>query len=70
VAAGRLDGYWELKLHPWDVAAGSLIVREAGGSVTDLSGGRSDVRDKEIIASNGIIHAQILDVMNRVRYED
>jgi myo-inositol-1(or 4)-monophosphatase len=68
VAAGRLDGYWELKLHPWDVAAGSLIVREAGGSVTDLSGGPFAVREKEIVASNGIIHAEFIAFMHRVRY--
>jgi myo-inositol-1(or 4)-monophosphatase len=70
VAAGRLDGYWELKLHPWDVAAGSLIVREAGGAVTDLSGIRFGIRDKEIVASNGIIHAQMIDLLNKVQYED
>ena len=63
VAAGRLDGYWELKLQPWDVAAGSLIVHEAGGMVSDFSGVRFSVYDKEILASNGIIHKQILEVL-------
>lgn len=65
VAAGRLDGYWELKLHPWDVAAGSLIVREAGGMVSDFSGTRFSIHDKEILASNGRIHAQMLSVINK-----
>ena len=63
VAAGRLDGYWELKLKPWDVAAGSLIVREAGGTVSDLSGGASALADASIVASNGVIHEQMLAVL-------
>ncbi len=63
VAAGRLDGYWELKLGPWDVAAGSLIVQEAGGRVTDLSGGRFSIRGREIVASNGRIHGAMLSVL-------
>jgi myo-inositol-1(or 4)-monophosphatase len=68
LAAGRLDGYWELKLQPWDVAAGSLIVQEAGGEVTDFSGKRSTIRDKEIVASNGRIHNQLLEIIDRVRH--
>jgi myo-inositol-1(or 4)-monophosphatase len=67
VAAGRLDGYWELKLHPWDVAAGSLIVREAGGSVSDFSGTRFSIHDKEILASNGIIHEQMIEVLSEAQ---
>jgi myo-inositol-1(or 4)-monophosphatase len=67
LAAGRLDGYWELKLHPWDVAAGSLIVQEAGGKVSDFSGTRFSIHDKEIIASNGMIHDQMLDVIRAVK---
>jgi myo-inositol-1(or 4)-monophosphatase len=67
LAAGRLDGYWELKLHPWDVAAGSLIVKEAGGKVSDFSGTRFSIHDKEIVASNGLIHDQILDVIRAVQ---
>jgi myo-inositol-1(or 4)-monophosphatase len=70
VASGRLDGFWELKLHPWDVAAGSLIVREAGGAISDLSGKRFSIRDKEIVASNGIIHGQMIEVLSLVWYED
>jgi len=64
VAAGRLDGYWELKLQPWDVAAGSLIVREAGGMLSDFTGTRFSIRDKELVASNGKIHDLMLDVLN------
>ena len=65
MAAGRLDGYWELKLNPWDVAAGSLIVREAGGMVSDFSGVRFSVYDKEILASNGRIHRQMAEVLQK-----
>lgn len=60
VACGRLDGYWELKLHPWDVAAGILIVEEAGGRVTDLAGGPVPASGREIAASNGRIHEELL----------
>ena len=57
VACGRLDGFWEWKLRPWDTAAGSLIVREAGGIVTDFRGGEFDVFGEQTLASNGRIHA-------------
>lgn len=67
VASGRLDGYWELKLHPWDVAAGGLIVQEAGGMVSDLTGKRYSIRAKEIVASNGMIHDQMLAVIHAVK---
>ena len=66
VAAGRLDGYWELKLHPWDVAAGSLIVREAGGRVSDFTGTHFSIHDKEILASNGRIHEPMLEIIRSV----
>jgi len=67
VAAGRLDGYWELKLHPWDVAAGSLIVQEAGGTMSDFTGARFNIRDKELVASNGRIHGLMLDILSAVK---
>ncbi len=60
VACGRLDGFWERKLSAWDVAAGSLIVREAGGSVTDLENGPLDMTSGHILASNGKIHGEIV----------
>jgi myo-inositol-1(or 4)-monophosphatase len=56
VACGWLDGYWEMKLKPWDVSAGALIVAEAGGRVTDLAGGPFSSARGECIASNGRIH--------------
>ncbi len=56
VAAGRLDGFWELYLAPWDVAAGSLLVTEAGGKVTDIAGGDDYIYGQNIVASNGCIH--------------
>ena len=67
VAAGRFDGFWELKLNPWDVAAGSIIVEEAGGTVTNLSGEAFSVYDKAILASNGKIHRHMVDVLKRAK---
>ena len=63
VAAGRFDGFWERKLQPWDVAAGALIVAEAGGQVTAMSGGMYGSREGSILASNGLIHAQLLETI-------
>jgi myo-inositol-1(or 4)-monophosphatase len=56
VAAGRFEGFWELKLNPWDKAAGSLMVTEAGGKVSDLGGQPFNLLGDEIVASNGLIH--------------
>jgi myo-inositol-1(or 4)-monophosphatase len=67
VACGRFDGFWELKLKPWDVAAGSLIAREAGGSVSDLSGSAFSIHDDEILASNGRIHGQMVEILQQAR---
>jgi myo-inositol-1(or 4)-monophosphatase len=63
VASGRLDGYWEQGLHPWDMAAGVLIVREAGGTVTDFDGSGFDLGSGRIVASNGRIHAGLQDTI-------
>ena len=63
VASGRFDGFWEVKLSPWDMAAGVVIVREAGGRITDLRGNTHSIYQPEIVASNGRIHAQMLDVI-------
>jgi myo-inositol-1(or 4)-monophosphatase len=63
VAAGRFDGFWELKLHAWDVAAGLLIVEEAGGRVSDLSGGPPPSSGVETVASNGRIHDAMLAIL-------
>jgi myo-inositol-1(or 4)-monophosphatase len=67
VAAGRVDGYWELRLGAWDVAAGGLLVDEAGGRVTNLTGGPLDLETPEIVASNGRIHDAMLAVLAEVR---
>ena len=63
VASGKVDGFWELKLSPWDIAAGILILKEAGGKVTDFKGNKFDLYSKEIVASNGLIHDQILEAL-------
>lgn len=63
IACGRFDGFWELTLHPWDVAAGKLIVEEAGGCVTDIRGNACDNYEPAIIASNGRIHSAIVDLV-------
>jgi myo-inositol-1(or 4)-monophosphatase len=56
VACGRYDGFWEFNLNPWDTAAGVLIVQEAGGTVTNMSGGPFHIDSRETLASNGLIH--------------
>ena len=63
VACGRFDGFWEIRLHPWDVAAGVLLVREAGGRVTDFSRSQDCLSGAEILASNGSIHEEMLRVV-------
>jgi myo-inositol-1(or 4)-monophosphatase len=65
VACGRFDGFWELKLKPWDVAAGSLIVREAGGLVSGLAGESFSIHNDEVLASNGRIHGQMIEVLSK-----
>jgi myo-inositol-1(or 4)-monophosphatase len=65
VACGRLDGFWEAKLKPWDVAAGALIVTEAGGRVSGFRGQPIDAHAGQIVASNGRIHDQILAQLAR-----
>ena len=66
LAAGRFDGFWELKLHAWDVAAAGLIVVEAGGVTTDFRGGPFSIYSGEILASNGLIHQEMLEVMRTI----
>lgn len=66
IAAGRLDGYWERKLNPWDCAAGYLAVRESGGKVTNYSGQHGSIYDKEVIASNGLIHEEMKIVLEGI----
>ncbi len=64
VAAGLFDGFWELKLAPWDVAAGTLIVREAGGLVTGLDGDPKVIRHGSIVAGNPAIHGWLMELLN------
>jgi myo-inositol-1(or 4)-monophosphatase len=67
VACGRFDGFWELNLSPWDTAAGTLIVSEAGGRVTDFNGGAFSNYVPRIVASNGLIHDQMLRIIQEAR---
>ena len=60
VACGRLDGFWEFHLNPWDTAAGILLVEEAGGRVTDFAGAHFQLNSDEILASNGLIHEELI----------
>jgi myo-inositol-1(or 4)-monophosphatase len=64
VAAGRLDGFWEIRLNAWDVAAGALIVQEAGGMVTDVRGGPDFItKPQSVLAANAVLHAKMLEVL-------
>ena len=64
VARGRFDAFWELDLAPWDVAAGILLVREAGGTVTDLGGAPAEIARGPLVASNTLLHAWFLDTLS------
>lgn len=63
LACRRVDGFWELKLRPWDTAAGSLVVRDAGGTLTDCSGNEFSLWGEEALGSNGVIHAEMLRIV-------
>ena len=69
VACGRFDGFWELKLAPWDVAAGVLLIREAGGIVTDLDGHHDVVKHGSVVAGNSGIHAWLMKTLREGRGE-
>jgi len=64
VACGRLDGFWELKLKPWDFAAGTILVQEAGGKVTDRHGSAMEIRSPSIVATNTFIHDELLRILS------
>lgn len=68
VAAGRFDGFWEMKLGPWDFAAGSLIVKEAGGKVTDFAGHPLKINSGHVLASNGKIHQEMIAIIKMGKY--
>ncbi|MBX3346061.1 MAG: inositol monophosphatase [Nitrospira sp.] len=65
VASGRFDGYWEVKLSPWDMAAGIVMVREAGGVVSGFTTNRFSLYGQELVATNGRIHRQLLDAIHQ-----
>lgn len=66
VAAGWLDGYWERHIQPWDLAGGAALVVAAGGKVSDVEGGPCDVRTGRILATNGLVHEQSLNLLRTV----
>jgi myo-inositol-1(or 4)-monophosphatase len=74
VACGRLDAFWEFGLHPWDMAAGTLLVAEAGGKCSDMHGQSASLRGQHLLADNGTIHEGMLEIFGQVfrreyRYE-
>jgi len=66
VACGRADAFWEWRLHPWDTAAGSLIVEEAGGKMSNFAGASFDVLGEQTLASNGLLHQEMIEVLQQV----
>ena len=66
VAAGRFEGFWELKLNPWDKAAGTLMVTEAGGKASDVRGGAFNLLDDDVFVSNGLVHEQMLAIFAEI----
>ena len=66
LACGRLDGFWELKLSPWDTAAGAVIIREAGGLVTNFFSKEFDIFTKNVIASNPYIYEEMMDIIKEI----
>ena len=68
-AMGRFDGYWELSIWPWDIAAGMIIIEEAGGKVSNIKGGKLSVFDNQILTSNGLIHDRIVEEIAKIDRE-
>src|SRR5262249_17952558 len=66
VACGRLDLFWEFALNPWDMVAGVLLVREAGGTCTDMRGEPFDLRGPHVLADNGAVHAEVIKLFQRI----
>lgn len=65
VAKGVFDGFWEVYLNPWDICAGKLIVEEAGGLVTDFEGNQININSKQILATNGKIHSNMVEILQK-----
>ncbi len=68
VACGRLDGFWECGLKPWDVAAGIVLVEEAGGKIANYQGGAYDLYGKYTLASNGLLHAALIEELSKFKH--
>jgi myo-inositol-1(or 4)-monophosphatase len=66
VACGRFEGFWEEGLSPWDTAAGALIVEEAGGRVSHYNGSKFDIYRPQILATNGVVHEQMLEILRQI----
>ena len=66
--ACRFDGFYEFELNSWDIAAGSLIVKEAGGKVTDWNGKKTPFNGQRILASNKFIHADMIEILTKKKY--
>ena len=66
LASGVVDGFWELGLHPWDTAAGIVIVEEAGGKITKMNGEPFNIYEDQIIATNGLLHSKMLTGIDSV----
>lgn len=64
VASGKMDGFYEMTLNPWDIAAGTILVREAGGIVTDFNGGGEFAKQGQVVASNKVLHTELLEILN------
>jgi myo-inositol-1(or 4)-monophosphatase len=64
VAAGRLEAFWEFNLNPWDTSAGYLIVEESGGKVTHFDGSKFTLDSREVLATNGLIHAEMVSLFD------
>lgn len=69
VACGRFDGFWEINLSPWDIAAGALLIREAGGRITDVWGRPDPLANGDVLASNGRIHSELQNITSEVFHE-
>jgi myo-inositol-1(or 4)-monophosphatase len=67
IASGRLDGFWELQLNPWDTAAGKVILEEAGGKITNYAGEAYSIYGKTILATNTLVHSEMLEVLKETR---
>ncbi|MBU0730501.1 MAG: inositol monophosphatase [Proteobacteria bacterium] len=70
VACGRLDGFWEIQLKPWDTAAGQIILEEAGGKLTDFKGKGYSPFVQELLATNSLIHAELVEVLGRFSVDE